>query len=284
MFTLHNGDCLQVLPSIPSGSIDAIITDIPYGTTACAWDEVIPLAEMWREVKRVLKPSGAFITTSSQPFTSVLINSNLAWFKHEWIWDKVNHSNFMTVKFEPLKTHESILVFCQASPTYNPQLVPEKTGKLFGNWTTSKSDHHQTMKHTGRGGVGYPKSIIRELRPNNLTGGGLHPTQKPVKLYRYLVRTYTNEGETVLDFTMGSGTTGVACVQEGREFIGIEKELSYFSIAESRLKEAVLQPSLFTPSNNRLHLDVGDSPAQQALFTPEADSAEGKLSAPAPRR
>ena len=241
-YTLHLGDCLEILPTLADGSVDAIITDIPYGTTACSWDEVIPFDAMWEAVKRV---TSVFITTASQPFTSKLVMSNLEWFKHEWIWNKINHSNFMSVKFEPLKIHESVLVFCKASPTYNPQLTPEKTGKLFGNGTTSKSEHHPTMKHTGRGGVGYPKSIIRELRPNNLTGGGLHPTQKPVKLYEYLIRTYSNPEDTILDPFMGSGTTGVACLQTGRKFIGIELDPGYFDIAKKRIEKAAMSPPLF---------------------------------------
>jgi site-specific DNA-methyltransferase (adenine-specific) len=247
MFTLHNGDCLTVLPSIPSGSVDAIITDLPYGTTACAWDSIIPLAPMWEHVKRVLKPSGAFITTSSQPFTTFLIASNLEMFRHDWVWNKVAGSNFGNVKYSPFRIHESILVFASGVTTFNHQY--QKASKRFGKLSNAPSDVTMNAEGFRRDGVGYPQSIQQFMRPNNLTGGGYHPTQKPVDLYRYLVRTYTNPSETVLDITMGSGTTGVACVQEGREFIGIEKELSYFSIAESRLKEAVLQPNFFTPSN-----------------------------------
>ena len=283
MFTLHNGDCLQVLPSIPSGSIDAIITDLPYGTTACAWDEVIPFADMWKEVKRVLKSDGVFVTTTSQPFTSALIMSNPEWFKHEWIWHKSRASNFLHGEIAPLKYHENIAVFSSNLKTYNPELRKGesykrrivKSRKDGGQYTVTNKDNSVVNTR-------YPESVLDfpSMRQQDIS----HPTQKPLDLYRYLIRTYTNVGETVLDICMGSGTTIEASIIEDRNSIGIEKEQAYYSIAEKRAKQAVLQPNLFAPSNNRLHLDVGDSPAQQALFTPEADTAEGKLPAPAPSR
>jgi len=276
MFTLHNGDCLTVLPSIPSGSIDAIITDLPYGTTACAWDSIIPFAPMWEQVKRVLKPNGVFVTTASQPFTSALIMSNPSWFKYEWIWKKTRFTGNLNAKIMPLKAHENILVFSNRTAVYYPiktnapdYLIDKRKNinpsivKDGGAYNGSKGFVNIREKD---GGTRYPTTVLEYKNPNN---EGFHPTQKPVDLYRYLIRTYTNPNETVLDITMGSGTTGVACVQEGREFIGIEKELSYFSIAESRLKEAVLQPSLFTPSNNRLQWTGGDSPALPGFSTPE---------------
>jgi len=292
MFTLHNGDCLQVLPSIPSGSIDAIITDLPYGTTACEWDSIIPLAPMWEQVKRVLKPTGTFITTSSQPFTSFLISSNLEMFKYEIVWKKTKSFGVFHAKNMPLKKHENIVVFSRGvinhehltdnRMTYNPQM--EKGRKHNITWKLHKQNDHRTDRpsniNKSVGGVDeyYPCTVIEFAKD-----GDIHPTQKPVALYRYLIRTYTNPGEIVLDITMGSGTTGVACVQEGRDFIGIEKELSYFSIAESRLKEAVLQPNFFTPSNNRLHLTGGGLPATQSSFTAEV-IPPAKLPAKSPRR
>jgi len=303
MFTLHNGDCLQVLPSIPSGSIDAIITDLPYGTTACKWDSIIPFAPMWKEVKRVLKPNGVFVTTASQPFTSALIMSNIEMFKHCWYWEKPKGANFSASSFQPLKVIEDIVLFSDGAITF----TNGAGGNITFNAQKGELKKPYTRDHTKDKSGDYMKTksgtaFLRKqnfgkieysaLHPRNLLyastdgDGRVHPTQKPVALYRYLIRTYTNEGETVLDIAMGSGTTGVACVQEGREFIGIEKdtEHGYFSIAESRLKESVLQPNFFTPSNNRLHPDVGDSPAQKDLFTPEAGSAAGKLPKPAPRR
>jgi site-specific DNA-methyltransferase (adenine-specific) len=294
MFTLHNGDCLQILPSIPSGSIDAIITDLPYGTTACEWDSIIPLAPMWEQVKRVLKPNGVFITTCSQPFTSVLICSNLPMFRYEWIWDKKYAGNFAAAEYVPMKEHENVAVFYSKAPTYNAEMMKKTKSGIERAKSPDKPFEMRDDNVYGRFGfqdkqvtrrrnptMRNPRSIIEFMREN-----GLHPTQKPVSLYRYLIRTYTNEGETVLDIAMGSGTTIEAAIIEGRYSIGIEKdtEFGYFQVAEKRAKSAVLQQRLFTPSNNRLHLDVGDSPAQQALFTPEADTAEGKLPAPAPRR
>jgi len=239
---LHLGDCLEVMRSMPDKSVDAIITDLPYGTTACSWDEIIPFEPMWEQVKRIDK--GVFVTTASQPFTSKLIMSNLEWFKCEWIWNKVQGSNFGNVKYYPFRIHENILVFASRLKPLNHQLEKHTT-KIFSH---SKNKHESQVTMNGNGkhkdNVGYPKSIQRFMRPNNITGGGLHPTQKPVDLYSYLIKTYTNEGDAVLDITMGSGTTGVACVQTGRNFIGIEIDPTYFAIAERRIAEAQQQPKL----------------------------------------
>ena len=296
MFTLHNGDCLQVMPTIPSGSIDAIITGLPYGTTACEWDSIIPLAPMWEQVKRVLKPTGTFITTASQPFTSVLIASNLEMFKYEIILNKVLPSGFLNAKNRPMKLHENIVVFSlgtiangsQNLMTYNPQMWRSTSYKK----TKIKDPRVGYVERGNRtpfelnpsisNGERYPVSILEYSFADR--SNAIHPTQKSVDLYRYLIRTYTNEGETVLDICMGSGTTIEAAEMEGRNSIGIEKDAGYFQIAEKRAKSAVLQQRLFTPSNNRLHSDAGDSPRQQALFTPEANPAEGKLPTPTPRR
>jgi len=284
MFTLHNGDCLQVLPSIPSGSIDAIITDLPYGTTACAWDEVIPFADMWKEVKRVLKSDGVFVTTTSQPFTSALIMSNPEWFKHEWIWHKSRASNFLHGEIAPLKYHENIAVFSANLKTYNPELRKGESYKRRivqsrkdgGQYTVTNNDNSVVNTR-------YPESVLDfpSMRQQDIS----HPTQKPVALYRYLIRTYTNAGETVLDIAMGSGTTIEAAIIEGRYSIGIEKdtEFGYFQVAEKRAKLAVLSPSFLTPSNNRLHLTGGGLPAIQSSFTAEG-IAPAKLPAKSPRR
>ena len=292
MFTLHNGDCLTVLPSIPSGSVDAIITDLPYGTTAIAWDSIVPLAPMWEQVKRVLKPNGVFITTASQPFTSILIVSNLEMFKYENIWNKQRGTDWQLANNRPLKAHENIVVFGNGTITYNPQKTKRNKPMDVSNWKFLSAHNGE---HGSFGSKEHDKKVYYDKFPISvfeLSGqiaevnntNRVHPTQKPVALYRHLVRTYTNEGETVLDITMGSGTTGVACVQEGREFIGIEKELSYFSIAESRLKEAVLQPNLFTPSNNRLHMDAGDSPRLPSQSTLEGFTPAEQGTTPAPRQ
>lgn len=293
MFTLHNGDCLQVLPTIPSGSIDAIITDLPYGTTAIEWDSIIPLAPMWEQVKRVLKANGVFITTASQPFTSILIVSNLEMFKYENIWNKQRGTDWQLANNRPLKAHENIVVFGNGTITYNPQKTKRNKPMDVSNWKFLSAHNGE---HGSFGSKEHDKKVYYDKFPISvfeLSGqiaevnntNRVHPTQKPIALYRHLVRTYTNEGETVLDIAMGSGTTGVACVQEGRNFIGIEKdtEHGYFSIAENRLKEAVLQPSLFTPSNNRLHLTGGGLPATQSSFTAEV-IPPAKLPAKSPRR
>lgn len=270
MFTLHNGDCLQVMPSIPSGSIDAIITDLPYGITACEWDSIIPLAPMWEQVKRVLKPNGAFITTASQPFTSILVCSNLEWFKHEFIWEKDNATAPALAKKAPMKYHENGVVFCDGQCTYNPQMWNA------GRHTNKRGSSPRALaqgrekKYTGEqafSNLRYPKSIIYFER-QKWNNGQIHPTQKPLDLYRYLIRTYTNEGETVLDIAMGSGTTIEAAEMEGRNSIGIEKEIGYFQIAEKRAKSAVLQPSLFTPSNKSVQ-PTGGTVRQNKLFPNE---------------
>ena len=255
MFTLHNGDCLQVMPSIPSGSIDAIITDLPYGTTACKWDTVIEFAPMWKEVKRVLKPTGTFITTASQPFTSALIMSNPSMFKYEWIWNKKISANYLAAKKMPLLIHENIVVFSGGGAnngskhpmTYNPIMVNRKNPRV--GVVNSKPESQQNPKyHHLRGrekkevtwNERYPVSIIEET--NAIRIGKTHATQKPILLYEYLIKTYTNEGETVLDIAMGSGTTIEAAERTGRNSIGIEKDEGIFQSAILRLKP-------FTPSN-----------------------------------
>lgn len=246
--TLFRGDCLEVMPTLEAGSVDAIITDLPYGTTQCDWDAIIPLDEMWKQVKRVLKPSGVFVTTASQPFTSILVCSNLDWFKYDLIWDKVRVTNFAAAKYQILRRHETILVFYKNASTYNPQ----KTGKASRPFGKVVGFNSPTAGNLGKDRdfeVGYPQSILEFMRPNNLTEGYLHPTQKPTKLYEYLIRTYTNPGETVLDICIGSGTTLVAAKRTGRIGIGIEKEEKYFAIAEKRIREAQLQPNLFVETN-----------------------------------
>jgi len=285
---LYHGDCLEILPTFPPASVEAIITDLPYGTTACEWDEVIPLGEMWQEVKRVLKPNGAFITTASQPFTTVLIASNLAWFKHEWIWSKSQVSNFQLAKIQPLKEHENIVVFCSGKVLYNPQGLSKDTKKALARrgskgFSTQRLNHHKGMVDIDtQEFTNYPKSILEFF--NNRTNLH-HATQKPVSLYEYLVRTYTNAGETVLDICMGSGTTGVAAVQTGRNFIGIEKEQRYFEIASRRIAQAP-QPLFTEPPRQPTQPapDAGESAPLQADFFTPADSTSQASSTPTQRR
>jgi site-specific DNA-methyltransferase (adenine-specific) len=240
---LYLGDCLELMRDIPDGSIDAIITDPPYGTTACKWDSVIAFEPMWEQLKRIIKPNGAIVLFGSQPFTSALIMSNPKWFKYEWIWEKAAGSNFACVKYQPMKEHENILVFSKKTHLYNPIMQPRKgsgygrslyeyksdttSGDVYGNLKTNRNEKKYLT------GKRNPSSV--QYFNNRDKSRGLHPTQKPVALLEYLIKTYTNEGETVLDFTMGSGTTGVACKLTGRRFIGIEKDPDYFDIACSRI-------------------------------------------------
>lgn len=237
---LYHGDCLDIIPTLPAGSVDAIITDLPYGTTACKWDTIIPFPDLWRVVKHVLKPRGAFVTTASQPFTSALIMSNPSWFKCEWIWDKEIPGNPMLAKVQPLKTHENIVVFCEGSPTYNPQMMKSK--RRVTQTAKSKMWNLPAGVEVIREAY-FPRTII-EFSNADKTGVE-HQTQKPLALYEYLIRTYTNEGETVLDLCMGSGTTGIAALNTGRDFIGVEKDAHYFEIAEGRIMQAEKERQLW---------------------------------------
>lgn len=234
---LINGDCLQEMAKIPDESVDMVLCDLPYGTTACKWDTVIPFEPLWAAYKRVCKKNAAIVLTASQPFTSLLVASNVALFRHGWVWEKEQGVNFQLAKIQPLKTHEDVLVFGHESPRYNPQGLMDcfiaksnagKGGRLGHIASEEKRDTYVQTK------TGYPRSIVKFGRDR-----GLHPTQKPVALMEYLIRTYTNEGEIVLDNTMGSGTTGVACKKTNRNFIGIELDKAYFDIASKRIAETI---------------------------------------------
>jgi site-specific DNA-methyltransferase (adenine-specific) len=224
---------------IPDGSVDMVLADPPYGTTACKWDSIIPLEPMWEHLKRVIKPNGAIVMTASQPFTTTLISSNLIWFKYDMVWEKSRCSNPYQAKHQPLRVHESVCVF-GAARIYNPQktiggeytISPKAGGRVAGDLKTN-NPAFAGKTQSGR----YPRTVLKI--PNPSRSAGLHPTQKPVALMEYMVKTYTDEGETVLDFTMGSGTTGVACANTNRRFIGIEKDPIYFEIAEKRIREAM---------------------------------------------
>ena len=236
---LIQGDCLEKMKNIPDKSIDMILCDLPYGTTACKWDIIIPFKPLWEQYNRIIKDNSAIVLFGSQPFTSALIMSNLKMFKYEWIWEKDAGSNFATVKYQPMKEHENILVFGKGKTRYFP-IMQERIGSRKGKETTTidsgrKDSVYGTQEGRGILKVGklrYPRSIQRFNRER-----GLHPTQKPVKLLEYLIKTYTNEGEVVLDNCMGSGSTGVACLNINRKFIGIEKDEEYFEIACNRIKE-----------------------------------------------
>jgi len=241
---LMKGDCLERMKEIESGSVDLILTDPPYGTTACKWDSVIPLDKMWEQLKRIIKSNGVIAMTSSQPFSSALVMSNPKMFKHEWIWIKNRGSNFANTVREPMKEHEIVLVFSNGKWVYNKQMQ-ERTGG--GKALVGKSVGTGKAQRDGIGKFKEFKNTdsLPELRVPSTwqkfnTQVGLHPTQKPVALMEYLIKTYTNENETVLDFTFGSGTTGVACVNTNRKFIGIEMDDHYFDIGSKRITGGVV--------------------------------------------
>ena len=234
------GDCLERMKEIPDGSVDMILADPPYGTTACKWDSVIPLEPMWEQLKRIIKPNGAIVMTASQPFTTILIASNIADFRHNLVWDKVSPTGHLNAKKKPLLRHEDVVLFSKAKHgvfTYNPQMrkgaYRNKSPKRSTDGVVGRC--YGTVKHTqdNFNDDYYPTSVYELSTANRLEK--LHPTQKPVALMEYLIKTYTNEGETVLDFCIGSGTTGLAAKNLNRKFIGIEKDERYFEIAKKRL-------------------------------------------------
>lgn len=244
-YTLYNQDCFDVFPEIPEGSIDLVLCDPPYGTTACKWDTVLDLELMWEHLKRICKKNAAMVFTASQPFTCALGASNLSMLRYSWTWKKHHATGHLNARKRPMKQTEDILVFFDKQSTYIPQGV-EPVNQLVTNSDSDcrRGGNNKTStvsgglkKHYLQHGTGYPRDII-ELPSCN--SNKQHPTQKPVALMEYMIKTYTNEGETVLDFCMGSGTTGVACGNLNRNFIGIEKdtEHGYFQIAEKRISEA----------------------------------------------
>lgn len=246
-FNLMCGDCLEVMKSIPDGSVDLVLADPPYGTTACKWDSVIPLEPMWEQLKRVTKKNGAIVMTATQPFTTALIASNMKMFKYCWVWEKTRATGHVHAKNKPMKAHEDVAVFSRGTTvhkgqsktrmTYNPQGLQEKakpTVRKAGGAADTVMGSRPSHRDAAQTVEGFPRTVLRI--PSE--GKTVHPTQKPVALMEYLIKTYTNEGETVLDFTMGSGTTGVACARTQRRFIGIELDETYFGIASKRIEEA----------------------------------------------
>lgn len=243
MWTLYEGDCFDYLPLIEDKSVDMVLCDLPYGTTACKWDTPLPLDKLWSEYERVIKDNGAIVLTGSQPFTSHLVMSNPKLFKYSWVWQKEQGTGFQLVKYRPLIEHEDVLVFSKTSPKYSPQMekreAPIKQVRKGNNRGSSSSplkySDHRVSIYTER----YPTSIKRFIRDK-----GLHPTQKPVPLFEYLIKTYTNPGDVVLDNCAGSGTTGVACENTGRNSILMEKEPEYCNIIRNRLNELSSQTRL----------------------------------------
>lgn len=233
---LLQGDCLELMKDIPDGSIDMILADLPYGTTACKWDSIIPFEPLWREYKRIIKKHGAIVLTASQPFASALIMSNTKGFKHEWVWDKVRPSGFQVAKYKPMQRHENALVFTSEGERVNYFPIMEQRDKPVKGRVASRSESSPLKYSDGKTRIythKNPQSIIVFPKPNR----AVHSTQKPVALFEYLIKTYTNEGETVLDNVMGSGTTGIACKNLNRNFIGIELDEDYFNVAKERIEK-----------------------------------------------
>jgi len=241
---IYNMDCLEGMKLIDDKSIDMILCDLPYGTTACKWDTIIPFEPLWEQYERIIKDNGAIVLFGSQPFTSALVMSNLKLFRYELIWQKTLATNFFLVKKQPAKKHENILVFYKKQPTYNPQMEIGKPYKdkprkrtvgIHGNAETIK-------KAINNEGTRYPSSVQLFSNGNNRN---VHPTQKPVALFEYLIKTYTNEGETVLDNCMGSGTTAIACINTNRNYIGFEIDPDYYEAAQERIRIHMQQQTLF---------------------------------------
>jgi site-specific DNA-methyltransferase (adenine-specific) len=237
MITLYHGDCLVEMSKIADGSVDLILADLPYGTTACKWDNVIPFEPLWAHYWRVLKPNGAVVLFGSEPFSSHLRMSQIKHYKYDWVWNKKNHTNFALAKKQPLKTHENISVFYKCQSVYIPQKTKGNPNHSNGTKYKRKSEFICDIGLGGDdlSGMKNPKSIIEFEKHSSQSKD--HQAQKPVALLEYLIRTYTIEGDTVLDNTMGSGSTGVACVNTGRNFIGIEMDDKYFEIAKNRIEK-----------------------------------------------
>jgi site-specific DNA-methyltransferase (adenine-specific) len=243
------GDCLIEMQNIPDKSIDMILCDLPYGTTACKWDVIIPFEPLWEQYKRIIKDNGAIVLTASQPFTTKLISSNFEMFKYEWIWNKNTTSGFALAKKQPMKNHENILVFYKEQPTYNPIKEPrdmseESKKRMNYEFSSTKGINQinggikKVKYEPGDKQLCYPKTVQKINNIVNNNSGRAHPTQKPVALFEYLIKTYTNEGDLVIDNCAGSGTTAIACINTNRNYILIEKEEKYFDIINKRIEDA----------------------------------------------
>jgi len=242
-YQLMFGDCLERMKEIPDGSVDMVLTDPPYGTTACKWDSVIPFDAMWAELKRIIKPNGAIVLFGSEPFSSALRMSDIKKWRYDWIWEKNKPTNFGNANKMPLKSYEIISVFYNSLPTYNPQGlidIPEKIVKR------NKNEEPEAYGNTGligefkRNKTNFPRQNLKF----GMEGKNVHPTQKPVALLEYLIKTYTNEGDSVLDFTFGSCSTGVAALNTNRKFLGVEMEEKYFDIGVNRMQESTIKGDL----------------------------------------
>ena len=244
MLKIMQGDCLELMKDIPDGSVDMILADLPYGTTACKWDTIIPFEPLWEQYERIIKDNGAIVLTASQPFTSALIMSNPKLFRYEWIWEKSRPTGFPMAKHRPMKNHETIIVFSKSPATYTPSgfmnYYPQGVEEC--DRIIKRTNKHKTATNGGDLGTeihstqtGFPKTILKIKNTNKDSKN--HPTEKPVELMEYLIKTYTNEGDLVLDNVAGSGTTGVACQNLNRKYILIEKEEEYINVIKDRLEE-----------------------------------------------
>lgn len=235
---LLQGDCLNLIQDIPEKSVDMILCDLPYGTTACKWDSVIPFKPLWEQYERLIKDNGAIVLFSSQPFTTRLIHSNMKDFRYCWYWKKKNVTGGQFAKVQPMRCIEDICVFYKQKPTYNPQGLIKLEKPL--QWKVNEISNLYKWRGSAKGAseyTNYPKHFVEFAKDKK----NFHPTQKPVALLEYLIKTYTNKGETVLDNCMGSGSTGVACVNTGRKFIGIELEEKYYNTAKERIEKALTE-------------------------------------------
>ena len=235
--TLWQGDCLELMKDIPDGAVDMILCDLPYGCTRNKWDSVIPLDRLWEQYERVIKENGAIILFSAEPFTSFLVTSNVRLFRYDLIWHKAQGSDFLNANRKPLRAHENICVFYKKQPTYNAQKTDGKPYKVkSGDKTSSNYGKFNVNYHSeNKDGKRFPLTVLCFCGENKRRTQ--HPTQKPIALLEWLIKTYSNEGETVLDNCMGSGSTGIACINTGRNFIGIELDKDYFAIAKKRIEE-----------------------------------------------
>jgi len=239
MIQLHHGDCLDIMPLIPSGSVDAIIADLPYGTTDCKWDSVLPFDKLWEQYNRIIKPNGAICLFGRDPFTSAMVMSNPKNYKHKWVWNKKQSGSFQNAKYMPLQIDEDIIVFSNGKCNYYPIMRKGKMRKRGGAKETNNAmgENGLTKKFENYSDMYYPVNIYELANPRL---NKLHPTEKPVELIKMLVETYTKENDVVFDNTMGVGSTGVASLMGNRQFIGIEKEKQYFDIAVRRINEMLL--------------------------------------------
>lgn len=233
MYKLLQGDCLELMKNIPDNSVDCIIADLPYGTTQCKWDTIIPFDKLWEQYNRIIKDNGAIVLFGSEPFSSALRMSNIKNYKYDWVWDKKQAGNVLNAKRQPLKVHENIMVF--NTKVYTPQMRKGKMRKKGGLNKQPELTGKVKLDYVVYNDLYYPTSILEFTNANKRNK--LHPTQKPVELLEYLVKTYSNEGDTILDNTMGSGSTGVAALNLNRSFIGIELDENYFNIAKERIKD-----------------------------------------------